>query len=84
LSVGYGQYEAWAGLLDSIQTGRPAFDQIFGCSAWEWYQRDPQIRSVFNETMQSVSAAVTPVVTASYDWGRFPLIADIGGELGTN
>jgi hypothetical protein len=82
LSVGYGQYEAWAGLLDSIQTGRPAFDQIFGCSAWEWYQRDPQIRSVFNETMQSVSAAVTPVVTASYDWGRFPLIADIGGGVG--
>ena len=39
LSVGYGQYEAWAGLLGSIQTGKIAFDQIFGCSYWEWYQR---------------------------------------------
>jgi hypothetical protein len=82
LSVGYGQYEAWAALLGSIQTGKPGFDQIFGCSAWEWYQRDPHIRSVFYETMQSVSAAVTPVVTSSFDWGRFPLIADIGGGIG--
>jgi O-methyltransferase domain len=82
LSVGYGQYEAWAGLLGSIQTGKPGFDQIFGCSAWEWYQRDPQIRSVFIETMRSVSAAVTPVVTSSFDWSRFPLIADVGGGIG--
>ena len=83
LSVGHGQYEAWAGLLGSIQTGGTAFDQIFGCSAWEWFQRNPQILSVFNETMRSLSAAITPAVTAAFDWSRFPLIADIGGGIGT-
>jgi hypothetical protein len=83
LSVGYGQYEAWAGLLASIQTGATAFDQIFGCSAWEWYQRDARILSVFNDTMRSLSAALTPAVTGAFDWGRFPLIADIGGGIGT-
>jgi hypothetical protein len=35
LSVGYGQYEAWGGLLGSIRTGEAAFDQVFGCTAWE-------------------------------------------------
>jgi len=83
LSVGYGQYEAWAGLLGSIQTGGTAFDQIFGCSAWEWYQRDRRILSVFNETMRSLSVAITPAVTAAVDWSRFPVIADIGGGIGT-
>jgi hypothetical protein len=82
LSVGYGQYEAWAGLLGSIQTGKTAFDQMFGCSSWEWYQRNPQIAAVLNETMRSLSTAITPAVTASFDWSRFPVIADIGGGIG--
>lgn len=83
LSVGYGQYEAWAGLLGSIRTGREAFDQVFGCSAWEWYRRNSEVMSVFNETMRSLSAAITPAVTSAFDWSRFPVIVDIGGGIGT-
>ena len=83
LSVGYGQYEAWGGLLGSIQTGEAAFDQVFGCTAWEWYPRHPEVFSAFNETMRSLSAMITPAVTAAFDWSRFPVIADIGGGIGT-
>jgi hypothetical protein len=83
LSVGYGQYEAWGGLLGSIQTGEAAFDQVFGCNAWEWYPRHPEVFSAFNETMRSLSAMITPAVTAAYDWSRFPVIADVGGGIGT-
>jgi hypothetical protein len=83
LSAGYGQYEAWAGLMGSIQSGAEAFDQVFGSSAWEWYRRHPQVMSVFNDTMRSLSAAITPAVTGALDWSRFPGIADIGGGIGT-
>jgi hypothetical protein len=83
LSVGYGAYDAWSGLLGSIQTGRAAFDQVLGESAWEWYPRNPQAFKAFNEAMRSFSAAITPAVTAAYDWSRFPVIADIGGGIGT-
>jgi hypothetical protein len=83
LSVGYGQYEAWASLLGSVRTGQTAFDQVFGCNSWEWYRRNPEIWGVFNETMRSLSAAITPAVSAGYDWSRFPVIADIGGGIGS-
>ena len=83
LSVGYGQYEAWSGLLGSIQTGEEAFGKVIGCNAWEWYRQHPDVMAVFNDTMRALSALITPAVTASYDWRQFPVIADIGGGIGT-
>lgn len=82
-SVGHGQYEAWAGLKDAVRTGKTAFDSIFGCTNWEWLQRNPAVWKVFNETMTGLSAAITPAVTAGFDWAAFPVIADIGGGVGT-
>ncbi len=69
--------------MESIRTGRTAFDAVLGCNAWEWYQQRPEIISIFNETMQSLSAVITPAVSTGYDWSRFALIADIGGGIGT-
>ena len=56
---------------------------MFGCNAWEWYPRHPEAFSAFDETMRSLSAMITPAVTAGYDWSRFSVIADIGGGIGT-
>src|SRR5215471_14283959 len=36
-----------------------------------------------NEAMRSMSGAMTVAVTAAYKWSRFPVIADIGGGIGT-
>ena len=83
LSVGSGEFEAWTGLLGSVQTGKIAFDQIYGYNFWEYLKRNPERAELFNETMRSVQAAMTPTVTAAYDWSRFPVIADIGGGIGT-
>ena len=33
--------------------------------------------------MGSLSVVITPVVSAAYDWSRFPLIVDIGGGIGS-
>ena len=35
-----------------------------------------------NAAMRDLSAAMTPAVTASYDWSKIPVIADIGGGIG--
>lgn len=58
-------------------------DAVHGCDAWEWYQQRPETISVFNETLQSLSAVITPAVSTGYDWSRLALIADIGGGIGT-
>jgi len=76
-------FEAWAGLMHSIRSGRTAFEEIHGCSIWEFLRRNPDLSVIFNEAMRSLSVSMTPAVTAAYDWSRFPIIADIGGGIGT-
>jgi hypothetical protein len=81
--VGDGSYEGWGGLLSSVQTGKTAFDQIYGYGYWEFLRRNPRQAASFNEMMRGVTAQVTPAVTAAYDWSRFPVIADVGGGIGS-
>jgi hypothetical protein len=75
--------EAWRGLMHSIRSGRTAYEEIYGCSIWEFLRRDQDLWAIFNETMRGISVSMTPAVTAAYDWNRFPVIADIGGGIGT-
>ena len=81
--VGEGSYEGWGRLLSSVQMGQTAFDQIYGYDYWEFLRRNPRQGATFNEMMRSVTAQVTPAVTAAYDWSRFAVIADIGGGIGS-
>jgi hypothetical protein len=45
-------------------------------------QSNPEQRTNFNSAMRDLSASMTPAVTASYDWSKFSVIADIGGGIG--
>jgi len=83
LSPGCGEFEAWHGLTENVRTGKVAFDQKYGYNFWEFLKRDPARALLFNESMRSNHAPVTPVITGAYDWSRFPVIADIGGGIGT-
>jgi hypothetical protein len=82
LSVGGGVYEGWSGLGGSIRTGETAFDQVLGCSFWEFYRRSPETGTIFNEAMRVIGKHNSPQIAKSYDWSRFPVIADIGGGIG--
>jgi hypothetical protein len=83
LSAGLGQYEGWAGLLGSIRTGKCAYEQLFGNPYWQFLQQNPGKAAIFNEAMRSLSSPMTHAVTAALDWSRFPVIADIGGGIGS-
>jgi hypothetical protein len=77
------EFGAWAGLMHSVRTGDGAFEGIYGYPYWKFLQDNPDKYGVLNEAMRSVSAVATPAVAASYDWRRFPVIADIGGGIGS-
>src|SRR5258708_7511597 len=82
LSVGGGVYEGWSGLGDSIKTGDTAFDQVLGCGFWEYYRRNPEASTIFNEAMRLIGKHNSPQGARAYDWSRFPVVADIGGGIG--
>ncbi|HEY2534921.1 MAG TPA: methyltransferase [Xanthobacteraceae bacterium] len=83
LSKGCGPFEGWNELDYAVRTARPSLEKIYGYDFWELLQRDLGASEAFNGAMRSASAIMTPAVTAAYEWARFPLIADIGGGVGT-
>lgn len=83
ISKGFGQYDAWGDFLTSVKTGKAAFNELYGCGPWEFFHSNQEIWGVFNQAMRAASALITPIVAASYNWRRFPVIADIGGGIGS-
>jgi len=83
LSKGNGPFEAWDELAYAVRTGEPSLDKIYGHDYWEFLRRNPQANAAMNEAMRSMSRVMTPAVTAAYKWSQFPVIADIGGGIGT-
>jgi hypothetical protein len=84
LSPGIGQYESWAEMMYCVQTGKTGLQKIYGgASSWEFFHGRPEAWAIFNESMRSASAAISPAVAAACDWREFPVIADIGGGIGS-
>ena len=76
-------FNAWAELASSIRTGKPSFDKVNGQNIWQFLAQKPEAAAVFDEAMRSVTGPATSAVTAAYDWSKTPVIADIGGGIGT-
>ena len=77
-------WEAWDHLLDSVQTGRNAFQQLHGGQrVWEWRAQLPEEDALFNKAMRGLSRQLSESYLDAFEFGQFPLIADIGGGDGT-
>jgi hypothetical protein len=82
-SKGNGVFEAWVDLDHAVKSGTPSFEKAYGYDFWEFGRRHPEAGTLFDDSVRSASEAMTPAVTAAFDWGQFPVIADIGGGIGT-
>jgi hypothetical protein len=76
-------HEGWRGLLHSLKNGSPGFEHATGQDSWEYLKSNPDMSTLFNEAMRDLSASISPAVAASFDWSRFPVVADIGGGIGS-
>jgi hypothetical protein len=76
-------FEGWRGLMLSLTNGRPGFEQVTGHKPWEYLRSNPLEASIFNQAMRDLSASISPAVAAAFDWSRYPVIADIGGGIGS-
>jgi len=80
---GWAYWEGITEITRTLRTGTSPLPDVWGHDIWEFYRRNPEQWPVFNEAMRSINAPATPAVTAAYDWGRFPVIADIAGGIGS-
>jgi hypothetical protein len=69
-------------LMDSVVTGRPAFENVLGLPAWEYRARHPEVDERFARGMANVSALENAVIARAYDFSPFKKVIDVGGGKG--
>jgi hypothetical protein len=79
---GAEQYRAWGDLLDSVRTGRPAFDRVFGVSHFDYLAHSPEADAIFNDAMTGWTTQVAEAVVAAYDFAGVDTVVDVGGGYG--
>ncbi|MEU7190898.1 methyltransferase [Streptomyces sp. NPDC045369] len=68
---------------DSVRTGAPAFDSIFGTDFFSHLKDEPELSQAFNAAMSQRTHTAAQTVPPHYDFGRFTTIVDVGGGDGT-
>ena len=69
-------------LMYSVQTGKPGFEKMLGMPVFDWFAKNPEEASLFNETMVGIHGAEPTAVAAAYDFSGLKTIVDVGGGSG--
>jgi len=83
IMTGEEHYQAFGQLLYSVQTGKIAFDKLYGMPVFDFLQRHPEQAKVFDEAMVGVHGRETAAMLDAYDFSGIRVLADIGGGNGS-
>lgn len=83
IMTGETQYEAWADLLHSVQTGKTGFEHRFGRPLFDYLGDHPEQAAMFDRAMTSIHGRETAAVLDAYDFRPFKRIVDLGGGNGS-
>lgn len=72
----------WDELTQTIMTGHPAFEQIYGLPLFDFLSQNAEACQVFQEAMAGYSSQVAAAVVAAYNFSRFHHLVDVGGGFG--
>jgi hypothetical protein len=74
---------AWGELLHTVRTGENAFRHVHGMDTWQFRAACPQESAIFDAAMRENTSRLAESLLASYDFGPFRNIVDVGGGDGT-
>lgn len=75
-------WKPWGDLADTVRTGTPAFDRMFGVCVFEYLSQHPDEFATFNEGMTGFSGVESAAAVKAYDFSKYDTIADVGGGHG--
>ncbi len=84
IMMGEEHYHAWGGLLESVRTGKTAFDRLYGKPIFAYLTEHPDKARVFDAAMTAIHGRETAAVLDAYDFSGLGVVADIGGGNGSN
>lgn len=74
---------AWLNLPNTMTSGASSFDQLFGMTVWDWFEKHPDEQEMFAHSMMGVTALQAPIIVRAYPFGEIKTLCDIGGGRGT-
>jgi len=74
---------AWGTLLNAVQTGAPAYHELFGRPFWEDLDAHPEIAASFDALMGPAGHGTPdPEVLITGGWESVRTVVDVGGGMG--
>ena len=75
-------WRPWGELSYSVKTGMPAFDRVFDAPVFEYFSQNPEVASVFDEAMTSISTTEARAAAEAYDFKGIETLMDVAGGHG--
>jgi hypothetical protein len=75
-------WRALGDISESVRTGEPAFERVFGQSFFAYLASHSDEAEVFNRVMTQEIIWTTPALLKAYDFSRFKRLVDVGGGYG--
>lgn len=76
-------WQSFSCLQECLKTGKNAFHLLFGNeNNFEYYEKNPELASIFDAGMSALSARTGPALTKAYDFSEVRRIVDVGGGHG--
>ena len=70
-------------ILDTVKTGTPGFDAVFGTGIFDFLAEHPGSAATFDAAMSERTAAFAPSVAGACDFSDMRTVVDVGGGQGT-
>ena len=75
-------WRTWEETLYSIETGKPAFDKVWGMPIFDYFAQHPEAASYFSKAMVGFHGSEPPTVAEAYDFSSVKTVVDVGGATG--
>jgi ubiquinone/menaquinone biosynthesis C-methylase UbiE len=83
MMMGDEHFRSWGDLLYSVQTGKPAFDHVFGKPVFDYLSEHAEQAKIFDAAMTGFHGPETQAMIDAYDYAGVNTLVDIGGGNGT-
>ena len=83
LMSGDEQFRAWAEIAHSIQTGKTAFEKVYGKPIFDYLGENPDKARIFDAAMVGIHGRESNAILDAYDFSAMSVIVDIGGGNGS-
>jgi len=81
---GEDQFRPWCEIIYSLETGKSAYEMIWGKSVFEFLSEHPEKARIFDKAMIGIHGRSTNAISKAYDFSEISVLMDVGGGNGSN